>query len=53
MDEARLIPLLTADDISDLKEFTTDFVDTLVGNWTYIRVSKTGTVGNAKIQGYI
>lgn len=48
-----VIASITEDDISTLKSYTEDSVDNLVGPWTYIRVSKTGTTGNAKVQGFI
>ena len=46
---------VAAADITDLKEYTggTDFNDTLLAPFTFIRVTKTGTTGTAKVQGAI
>jgi len=45
---------IEADDITAIGTFTTDGTgDLLAGPWTYIRVTKTGTTGNAKVQGFI
>ncbi len=44
---------ITADDIVDLKQYTADFNDVINGAWAFIRVSKVGTTGNAKVQGTI
>lgn len=52
-DAAALASVITADDISDLDSFTADFADVLLGNWTFIRAVKTGTTGDAKVQGYV
>lgn len=42
---------LTAVDITEIAEVTASGFVSLVGTWTYIRVIKTGTAGNAKVQG--
>lgn len=53
-DPATVVAGLTAKDISTIKEYTADANgDVLTGPWTYIRVVKTGTNGNAKVQGFI
>jgi hypothetical protein len=44
---------LAADDISTITSKTADEAVTIPGNWSYIRVVKTGATGNAKVQGYI
>lgn len=44
---------LDSDDIVDLDDFTSSGSTILNGNWTYIRVKKTGTNGNAKISGFV
>lgn len=53
MTSADVVASITADDISDLKSYTTSQADNLAGPWTYIRVVKTGTAGAAKVQGFI
>ena len=52
-DATELSSIISSDDISDLKTFTSNFNDTLFGNWTFIRVIKTGSTGSSKVQGYI
>lgn len=52
-DAAALSAVVTASDIATLKEFTANFADVLLGNWTFIRVTKTGTAGASKVQGYV
>lgn len=45
---------LEADDITTLATLTADSEDPILqGPWSYIRVVKTGTAGNAKVSGYI
>lgn len=44
---------LEADDIVDIKAYTASEADNLEGPWTYIRVTKTGTTGTGKVQGFI
>lgn len=44
---------LTADEIVTLKIYTESEADILDGHWTYIRVTKTGTAGAAKVTGFI
>ncbi len=45
---------IKATDITLIEELTADGVlNLLQGPWTYIRATKTGTTGNAKIQGFI
>lgn len=44
---------LDEDDITTLGSYTSDDNDVLYGPWTYIRVTKTGTTGPAKVQGYV
>lgn len=44
---------LTTADISDIKAYTASEPDVLEGPWTYIRVVKTGTTGQGKVQGFI
>lgn len=43
---------LTSSDITTLKTYTGDFNDLIEGNWTYIRVVKTGTAGAAVVEGF-
>lgn len=52
-DATALAAIVEADDIGTLATYTEDDTDVLTGNWTYIRAVKTGTTGNAKIQGYV
>lgn len=44
---------LTAEDIIALKTYAVTTADVLEGTWTYIRARKTGTTGNAKVQGFV
>jgi len=44
---------LTTADISTLKSYTATDNDDLEGPWTYIRVVKTGTNGQGKVQGMV
>lgn len=44
---------ILAEDITTLNTYTADFNDVLRGNWTYIRIVKTGSNGNAKVRGFI
>ena len=45
---------LTTSDISTIETFTEDSTEHLLtGPWTYIRVVKTGTTGNAKVSGFV
>ena len=45
---------LAADDITTIQSFTANGTgDLLAGPWTYIRAVKTGTTGNAKVQGFV
>lgn len=44
---------LSADDITIIETFTEDGNGVIAGYWTFIRVTKTGTTGNAKVQGYV
>ena len=56
IDAARLAAVIDEDeDVVTLESYTgaTDVDGVLSGNWTYIRVTKTGTAGHAKVQGYI
>lgn len=44
---------LTSEEIIDLDDFTATTSTLLNGNWTYIRIKKTGTTGNARVSGHI
>ncbi len=44
---------LTAKDITTITTISADGSYKLEGPWTYIRVTKTGTTANAKVQGFI
>lgn len=45
---------IEATDITVIESLTADGTSNLLqGPWTYIRVTKTGTTGNAKVQGFI
>lgn len=46
---------VAAEDITTIQSYTgnTDENDALIGSFTFIRVTKTGTAGNAKVQGVI
>jgi len=44
---------LAASDYTTLATYTTNFNDLIEGNWTYIRVVKTGTNGAAVVEGFI
>jgi hypothetical protein len=45
---------LDTDDIVTIETFTADSTEHLLtGPWTYIRVVKTGTTGNAKVSGFV
>jgi len=44
---------IAADEISTLKSFTANGAENLTGPWTYIRVTKTGVNGPAKVLGFI
>ena len=51
---ATVLAGLEADDITTIQSFTADGTgDLLGGPWTYIRATKTGTTGNAKVQGFV
>lgn len=51
---AVVVASLEADDIATIDTLTADSTEhVLTGPWTYIRVVKTGTTGNAKVQGFI
>lgn len=52
-DAVALAAIVESDDIGILGTYTESDADVLTGNWTYIRAVKTGTTGNAKIQGYV
>lgn len=52
-DPATVVAGLTAEDITTLKTYTETTADTLYGPWTYIRATKTGTTGNAKVNGFV
>lgn len=43
---------LAASDITTLKTYTGDFNDLIEGNWTYVRVVKTGANGTAVVEGF-
>ena len=36
-----------------IKSYTADFNDVLTGDWTYLRVVKTGSTGSSKVYGFI
>ena len=44
---------ITTDDIVDIADYTDDFKTILSGDWTHIRILKTGANGNAYIKGRI
>lgn len=44
---------LDSADIATIGSYTADFADILNGNWTWIRVVKTGSTGPSKVQGNI
>ena len=44
---------VASEDIATPITYTEDFCDVLVGDWTYVRIVKTGTNGNSKVQGAI
>jgi hypothetical protein len=49
-----VLTTVEADDIAVIETFTADSTQhVLTGPWSYIRVRKTGTTGNAKVQGFI
>ena len=52
-DRTALAEVITSTDIATLKTFTSDFADTLLGTWSFIRVVKTGANGTSKVQGLI
>ncbi len=53
-DVATVTAGLASNDITTIETLTADGVlNLLQGPWTYIRATKTGTTGNAKIQGFI
>lgn len=52
-DATALAAIVESDDIATLGSFTENTSEILNGNWTYIRAVKTGTTGNAKVQGYV
>jgi len=51
--ETAFLAALTTADITNLQSYTANFSDIMNGNWTYIRVVKTGTTGTATVQGFI
>lgn len=44
---------LIAEDITDLKIYTQTENDVLDGSWTYIRIVKAGTSGDAYVEGFV
>lgn len=54
-DATTLAAVIGTDDITTLQTYTgnADENDVILGPWTYIRATKTGTNGAAKVQGYI
>jgi hypothetical protein len=54
VDQDTIIASLVPSDISVIETFTADGGKfPLTGPWSYIRVVKTGTTGNAKVAGFI
>lgn len=51
--ESDSLASIDAEDITELGSYTENFSDILNGNWTWIRVTKEGTTGTAKVQGNI
>tara|TARA_R110000851_G_scaffold10031_1_gene36693 strand:+ start:9045 stop:9368 length:324 start_codon:yes stop_codon:yes gene_type:complete len=48
-DTPTLDGIITAGDIHNLKEYVEDFSDILNGQWTFVRIKKTGATGAAKV----
>lgn len=44
---------LTSNDYTTLATYTANFNDLIEGNWTYIRIVKTGANGTAVVKGFI
>lgn len=53
IDNVSVILDILASDVTNLITYLADDNDILAGNWTYIRVVKTGAAANGKLQGFV